>query len=64
MTAYPPVQKFIDEESEKGFISPYKGLQEEEVIGSFAEIEGTDWAVITGAFRHPKHLRTSSGWLI
>ena len=47
MTAYPPVQKFIDEESGKGFISPYKGLQEEEVIGSFAEIEGTDWAVIT-----------------
>ncbi len=46
MTAYPPVQDVISEKSERTNISPYIGLKGEEVIGSYAEIEGTDWAVI------------------
>jgi len=48
MTAYPPVQEFVSgHTTKKDQVSPYIGFQGIEVIGSYAPIEGTDWAVIT-----------------
>jgi PAS domain S-box-containing protein len=47
MRKMPPVSDFIDCKAEgTGEVQEYRGLNDEEVIGVYSPIKGTDWAVV------------------